>query len=145
MPLLCFNVAARQSRSASAADSGWTLVAHREIAGKFCVYPHTLFSPAAGVIGRSHPSGLLPSQPGPEGPAQEPLFDRPHGLAWSGVAMAGTGYARKAAQRHAFRRSGVGPLSSKCPTSRDSEYCGCSAAAHPCLFDAAFKFTAATT
>ena len=39
----------------------------------------------------------------------------------------------------------VGPLSSKCPTSRASEYSGCSAAAHPCLFDAAFKFAAATT
>ena len=47
------------SRSASAADSGWTLFAHREIAGKFCIYPRTLFSPAAGVIGSSHPSGLL--------------------------------------------------------------------------------------
>ena len=40
---------------------GW--FAHREFAGKFCIYPRTLFSPAAGVIGRSHPRGLL--QPGP--------------------------------------------------------------------------------
>ena len=39
----------------------------------------------------------------------------------------------------------VGPLSFKCLTSRASEYSGCSAAAHPGLFDAAFKFTAATT
>ena len=50
-------------------------------------------------------------------------------------------------ERHAetAERPFVGPLSSKCPASRASEYSGCSAAAHPCSFDAAFKFTAATT
>ena len=36
----------------------------------------------------------------------------------------------------------VEPLSSEFPTSRASEFGGCSAAEHPCLFDAAFKFTA---
>jgi len=73
--------------------------------GKICIHPRILFSPAAGVIGRSHPSGLL--QPGPEGPAPEPLSDRPDGLAWSGVAMPGTGLC--AVWAASLRASADGP------------------------------------
>ena len=59
-----------------------------------------------------------------------------HPHAFCACPSAAPGYARKPS---------VGPLSSECPTSRVSEYSGCSAAAHPCSFDAALKFTAATT
>ena len=53
---------------------------------------------------------------------------------------AAPGYERPLRATHSV--GVVEPLSSEFPTSRASEFGGCSAAEHPCLFDAAFKFTA---